>query len=198
MTDTKPRLGVIIGQTRDSRFADKPAAWLMDKLAADGRFDAELVDLKDFDLPFFNEVASNLWAPSEDPRALAWQAKVAEFDAYVFITAEYNHSITASLKNALDQAYTEWAHKPFAAVGYGGVGAARAIEHLRTIGVELHMVPVRNAVHIGGAEFFRVLPQFGNEDIKAIEDALMQGFNGMMDDLEWWTNATRTARAAAA
>lgn len=116
MTETRPKLGVIIGQTRDSRLADKPARWLMRKLEDDGRFDAELVDLRDFDLPFFNEVSSNLYVPSQDPKAVAWQAKVAEFDAYVFLTAEYNHSISGALKNALDQAYTEWNHKPFAAV----------------------------------------------------------------------------------
>lgn len=196
MTDTKPKLGVIIGQTRDARFADKPANWLMGKLEADGRFDAELVDLRDFDLPFFNEMASNLWMPSQDPNAVKWQEKVAEFDAYIFVTAEYNHSISASLKNALDQAYKEWVHKPFAALGYGGVGAARAIEHLRGIGVELQMVPVRSAVHIGGGEFVRVMPHLGNEEIEAIEEALIQGFQAMVDDLEWWTKATKTARSA--
>jgi len=196
MTDTKPKLGVIIGSTRDARFADKPATWLMKKLKEDGRFDAELVDLRDFDLPFFNEMASNLWVPSEDPKALAWQAKVAEFDAFVFLTAEYNHSLPASLKNALDQAYNEWVHKPFAAVGYGGVGAARAVEHLRAVGIELQMVPVRSAVHIGGGEFMRVSPMFGNEDMEAIEEALMSGFDGMLADLEWWTNTTRAARTA--
>lgn len=196
MTETRPKLGVIIGQTRDSRLADKPARWLMRKLEDDGRFDAELVDLRDFDLPFFNEVSSNLYVPSQDPKAVAWQAKVAEFDAYVFLTAEYNHSISGALKNALDQAYTEWNHKPFAAVGYGGVGAARAIEHLRAIRVELQMVPVKSAVHIGGAEFIRILPQFGDESMEAIEEALLHGFGSMVDDLAWWTNATRAARAA--
>ena len=101
----KPRLGIIVGSTRDSRFADKPTAWLLKKIAQDGHFDTEVVDIKAFNLPFFNELASNMHIPSEDPAALEWQAKIAQFDAYVFITAEYNHSIPASLKNALDQRY---------------------------------------------------------------------------------------------
>ena len=105
--------------------------------------DVELVDLRDFDLPLFDEVASNAWVPSADPRALAWQKKMAEFDGYIFVVAEYNRSITGALKNALDQAYVEWARKPMGAIAYGSMGGARALEHLRTIAVELQMVPIR-------------------------------------------------------
>lgn len=147
---SKPKIAVIIGSTRKTRFADKPAAWLMEQVAKRDDMEFELVDLRDYELPFFDEMASNLWMPSSDPKAVAWQNKVGEFDGYIVLTAEYNHSITGALKNALDQAYKEWNHKPMAAVGYGGVGAARAIEHLRGIAVELQMVPTRNAVHLGG------------------------------------------------
>ena len=105
MTTRKPRIAVIIGSTRDSRFADKPAAWMLEQVESHGAFDAELVDLRDFDLPLFNEAASNLWAPSQDPAAVAWQDKLREFDGFIFVVAEYNHSITGALKNALDQSY---------------------------------------------------------------------------------------------
>lgn len=194
--DQKPRLGVIIGSTRSTRFADKPAAWLMARLQADGRFDAELVDLRDYDLPFFNEAASSAWVPSQDPRAIAWQRKIASFDAYLFVVAEYNHSITGALKNALDQAFVEWNHKPFAALGYGGVGGARAVEHLRGIGVELQMVPVRHAVHIGGGELLKVHPMGQNGPMSDIEAVLSPSLENLLTELDWWTAATVARRRA--
>ena len=198
MSKIKPRLGVIIGSTRDSRFADKPASWLMQKIADDGHFEAELIDLRDFDLPFFNEIASNLHIPSKDSKVLAWQEKVAEFDAFVFVTPEYNYSIPASLKNALDQAYKEWNHKPFSVLGYGGLGAARAVQDLRGIGCALQMVPLSAGIHIGGSEFLRVHPMGKNEPFEALDGILAPSLGSMFDQLEWWTDATRSARLAKA
>src|SRR5208282_4145881 len=160
---SKLKTAVIIGSTRDARFAPKPAQWIFDVARQREELEVELVDLKEFNLPLFNEKATNLWMPSEDQRAVAWQKKIGEFDGYIFVVAEYNRSVSGSLKNALDQAYKEWIHKPAAYVGYGSVGAARAIEHLRLINIELQMVPVRSAVHIGGSEFFKVFPRGGNQ-----------------------------------
>jgi len=191
---SKPKIAVILGSTRDSRFGPVPAKWIFEQAKRREDLDVEFVDLKDFDLPFFNEMASDLWMPSKDPRAVAWQNKVAEFDGYIFVVAEYNRSITASLKNALDQAYRGWVHKPAAYVGYGSVGAARAVEHLRLINVELQMVPVRSAVHISGSEFFKVFPMGGNQPISAIEEAILPSAKDMLDQLTWWTKATKAAR----
>ncbi len=191
----KPRVAVIVGSTRDSRFADKPANWIFDLARRRPDWDVELVDLRDFDLPLFNEKASNAWMPSADPRAVAWQNKLATFDAYIFVTAEYNRSITGALKNALDQAYKEWVRKPMAVVGYGATGAARAAEHLRTIAIELQMVPIRHGVHILGADFFKVHPMGANAPIAEIEANILPGAKAMLDDLDWWTRATMAARA---
>ncbi|HMQ40278.1 MAG TPA: NAD(P)H-dependent oxidoreductase [Paracoccus sp. (in: a-proteobacteria)] len=193
---SKPKIAVIIGSTRKTRFADKPAAWLMEQVAKRDDMAFELVDLRDYELPFFDEMASNLWMPSSDPKAVAWQNKVGEFDGYIVLTAEYNHSITGALKNALDQAYKEWNHKPMAAVGYGGVGAARAIEHLRGIAVELQMVPTRNAVHLGGGEFMKVSPLGQNGDMAEVDEVLQPSLNALLDELAWWAKATMAARAA--
>ncbi|MGR3795246.1 NADPH-dependent FMN reductase [Vannielia sp. SX4] len=193
---TTPKIAIIIGSTRDSRFGEKPAKWLLERAQKRDDFEVELVDLADFDLPFFNEKASNAWMPSEDPKAVAWQEKIAEFDGYIFVTAEYNHSITGALKNALDQAYKEWVHKPMGALGYGGVGAARAVEHLRAIGVELQMVPVRNAVHIAAGSFMKVHPMGENAEISTIEDAIGGSADALFDDMAWWAKATKTAREA--
>lgn len=194
----KPHIAVIIGSTRDSRFADKPAAWLFENVQKREDMTFELVDLRDYDLPLFNEVASNAWVPSQDPNVVKWQQKLAEFDGYIFLTAEYNHSITGSLKNALDQAYKEWTHKPAAAMGYGGVGAARAIEHLRGIAVELQMVPLRNAVHLGGGEFFKVSPLGANGPMSEVDGTLQPSLKAMLDELLWWSEATMAQRAKTA
>lgn len=190
----KPKIAVIISSTRDTRFADKPANWILELAKQRPEIDVELVDLRDFDLPFFNEVASNAWVPTKDPKAVTWQKKVAEFDGYIFVVAEYNRSITGALKNALDQAYTEWNRKAAAYIGYGSVGGARAIEHLRLISVELQMVPVRSGVHIGGSEFYTVWGGGANQPMSAIEGVIGNSAKDMLDQLIWWTDATKTAR----
>lgn len=190
----KPRIAVIISSTRKTRFADKPAQWLLEK-ARQRDWEVELLDLRDFDLPFFDEVASNAWAPSQDPKVIAWQKKIATFDGFLFVVAEYNRSITGALKNALDQAYVEWNRKPMAALGYGSTGAARALEHLRTISVELQMVPVRPAIHIMGSELMKVHPMGANGPISEIEPVLEGSLKATLDDLDWWTRATMAARS---
>lgn len=193
---SKPRIAVIIGSTRAARFADKPADWFMGKVADHPELDFELVDLRDFKLPLFDEVASNAWAPSTSPKAQRWQEAVKGYDGYVFVVAEYNHSITGALKNALDQDYVGWNRKPFGAVAYGSMGGARALEHLRQIGVELQMVPLRNAVHIGGGDFFKVWAGGQNAPISEIEKNLKGSLDGMLNELVWWTKATKAAREA--
>jgi len=192
----KPKIALIIGSTRKSRFADIPAAWMLTQAQAREDMEVELVDLRDFDLPLFDEMASNLWMPSSDPRAVAWQNKLAGFDGFIFVVAEYNRSVTGSLKNALDQAYKEWVRKPFTAIAYGSVGGTRAMEHLRLIGIELQMVPTRNAVHLGMGDFFKVHPGMGGSGNMAdVEANLLPAAKASLDDLVWWAKATMAAKA---
>ncbi len=193
---TLPRLALVIGSTRPQRFADKPADWLLEQAGRRSDFTLERLDLRDFDLPFFAEMSSNLHSPSVDERVLAWQDAIRPYDGYIFVVAEYNHSITAALKNALDQAYVEWIRKPFSALGYGGTGAARAVEHLRGIGVELQMVPSKFGAHIGGSDLFAVHPFGGNAPISEIAPAIQPSVDAMFDDLVWWATVLREARAA--
>lgn len=195
---SKPRIAVIVGSTRPTRFADTPAQWILKQAQARGDMDVELVDLRDHPLPFFDEMASNLWMPSKNPQAIRWQETIGRFDGYIFVVAEYNHSITGVLKNALDQAYKEWNRKPFTAIGYGGTGASRAIEHLRLIGVELQMVSTHAAVHIGGVDFMTVYPMFGNKPIAQIEANLLPSAKTALDELLWWAKATMAAKAGGA
>jgi NAD(P)H-dependent FMN reductase len=195
---SKPKIGVIIGSTRPTRFADAPARWILKQAQARGDMDATLIDLRDHPLPFFDEMASNMWMPSKNPEAIRWQETVGQFDGYIFVVAEYNRSITGALKNALDQAYKEWNRKPFTAIGYGSTGASRAIEHLRLIGVELQMVSTHAAVHIGGSDFMTIHPMFGNKPIEEIEGHLLASAKTALDELVWWAKATTAAKAAAA
>lgn len=194
---TKPKIALIISSTRATRFADVPAQWMLQKVRERDDMAVELVDLRDHPLPFFNEMASNAWVPTQDPAAQAWQKKVGAFDGYIFVLAEYNRSITATLKNALDQAYVEWAHKPFGAISYGSMGGANALGHLQNIGVELQMVPVRNNVRIGGSDFFKVHPGMGGSgNLGDIEGVIAPAAKALLDDISWWAGATMAARQA--
>ena len=192
---SKPRIAVIVGSTRPTRFADKPAQWMLKQAQARDDIEVELVDLRDHPLPFFDEIASNMWMPSQNPEAVRWQQTIGRFDGYIFVVSEYNHSITGVLKNALDQAYREWTRKPFTAIGYGAVGAARAVEHLRSIAVELQMVSTHAAVHIGGGDFMAVHPMGGNQAIEDVEAHLLPSAKTALDELVWWAKATMAAKA---
>lgn len=189
----KPRIGVIIGSTRPGRFGDKPAAWIAERAKATGEFDIELIDLRDYKLPFFDEQMSPAWAPSKDETAQEWQKKIASLDGFIITAAEYNRSPTGVLKNALDYAYNEWNNKPVAFVGYGGVGGARAVEQLRLIAVELQMAPIRNGVHIVWADYARIAAgEVTFDDLPH----LVQASDDMLKQFGWWTKALTAARNA--
>ena len=191
---SNPKIAIILSTTRATRFADGPAKWIHDLAAARGDMDVELVDLRDYPMPYFDEPASNAYVPSSDAVAQRWQEKVAEFDGYIFVTAEYNHGISGVLKNALDYAYPEWNRKAAACLGYGSVGGARAVEQLRTNLVELQVAPTRTGVHIQGGDFFDALLKGRDlNDLPYIGDNAV----AMLDELLWWTKALMVARATA-
>src|SRR5262245_14388229 len=185
------KIAIIMGTTRAARFGDKPAKWIKDIASQRDDLILEILDLRDFAMPFFDEVASNAWVPSQNEVAQRWQKKIAEFDGYIFVTAEYNRGVTAVLKNALDYAHPEWNKKPAAFVGYGSVGAARAIEQLRLIAVELQMAPTRTGVHIQGSDFMAAWK--GGKEITELT-YLQQNATDMLDQLAWWANALKAAR----
>jgi NAD(P)H-dependent FMN reductase len=188
---SQPRIGIVISTTREGRFGDKPAAWIAALAAARGDMAVEIVDLRDYPMPFFNETGSPLWTPPKDETALRWARKVAELDGFIFVTAEYNRAPPAVLKNALDYAYKEFNRKPAAYVGYGGVGGARAVEQLRLINVELQMAPTRSGVHIGGADFIGMLMHGKTfADLSHLEPTA----HAMLDELAWWVAALKRAR----
>lgn len=188
---TKPKIGIIVGSTRQARFADKPAQWIYDLAKARGDLDVELVDLRDYPLPFFEEDISPAWGPSKNETAQKWQAKVASLDGYIMTVAEYNRGPTGVLKNTLDYAYNEWNNKPVAFVGYGGVGGARAVEQLRLHAVELQMAPIRAGVHILLPDFMALMQGKAKlGEIPHLED----GARAMLDQFAWWVKALKSAR----
>ena len=186
-----PKIGIIISSTRASRVGEQAARFVESVASKRTELSFEIVDLRDYPMPFFDEVASNAYVPSTNEVAQRWQKKVASFDGYIFVTAEYNNSITGVLKNALDYAYPEWNRKAAAYFSYGSAGGARAVQHLRDICVELQMAPVRHSVLIQGNDFFPIMN--GQKQVKELtylEPLVTQ----MLDQLSWWTVALKDAR----
>lgn len=140
------KIGIIIGSTRPGRVGEGIAEWVFErsKLRNDAEF--ELVDIKDYDLPLLDEPKSASTQEYSKEHTQRWSAKIAEFDGYVFVTPEYNHSVSAALKNALDYLYIEWANKAAGFVSYGTIGGARAVEALRTIMAQFRIADVREQV----------------------------------------------------
>lgn len=189
----KPKIAIIVGSTRPGRFADHPKQWIYDRAVQRGDFEVEILDLRDYPLPLFDEKASPAYVPSENDVARKWQKKLTEFDGFIFTAAEYNRGPTGVLKNALDYAYEEWNKKTAAFVGYGGVGGARSVEQLRLSAIELQMSPIRAGVHIQMPVYMDVA-----KNGKKLEDFdfLNKSADDMLDQLLWWTRALMAAREA--
>ena len=189
-----PHIGIVVGSTREGRFSERAAAWFHGIAARRTDVSVEIIDLRDYPMPFFDEPASPAWVPPKDQAAVRWAAKLAELDGFVFVTPEYNHGYSAVLKNALDYAFQQFNRKPAAFVGYGGVGAARAIEQLRMVAVELQMAPTPKSVNICMTEFLGIWQQ-GKDfaDFPHLEQAAV----ALLDDLSWWSHTLQTGRQAA-
>jgi NAD(P)H-dependent FMN reductase len=190
------KLQIIVGSTREGRQADPVLRWLLPVAQAHGAFEVEVLDLRDWPLPFFQETMATLGdfrnPTYSSPIVKKWNAKIAEGDAFLFITAEYNHSVPGVLKNAIDNVFVSFAfrHKPAAMVGYsGGLGAgARAVEHLAQIAFEAEMHALRNTVIIG-----MVQEAFDKNGVPT-RPALDINLKFLLDDLAWWGDMLKAAR----
>jgi NAD(P)H-dependent FMN reductase len=178
---SKLNIGIILGSTRQGRLSPQVGEWV--KSVADQRGDAnyEIVDIAEYKLPMFGEVDATV-------QATAWNTKLANLDGFIFIVQEYNHSITASLKNALDYAREVWNNKAAGIVSYGSVGGARAAEHLRGILGELSVADVR--VHPALSLF----TDFENGSVFKPADLHLTNVNGMLDQVLAWSGALKTLR----
>ncbi|MFF3610640.1 NADPH-dependent FMN reductase [Streptomyces sp. NPDC002580] len=182
------RVAVVIGSNREGRFGPVVANWLLDRIGERDDFLPEVLDIASVDLP-------TVMSRSPSPEVAAELAKVtpalADADAFVVLTPEYNHSFPAGLKNLIDWHYGEWRAKPVALVSYGGVsGGLRAVEHLRHVFAELHAVTVRDTVsfHGAGAAF---------DEAGTPRDPVgpAAAAKTMLDQLGWWARSLREARA---
>ena len=192
------KLLVIVGSTRPGRAADLVVPWVTSRARAHGGFDVEVADLRDWPLPIFAEHPGTIGDIADptysEPIVRAWNKKVKQADACLVVTPEYNHSIPAVLKNAIDTVWLSYGfrNKPVAAVGYSGsVGAGiRAIEHLAHVLVEAEAVPLRNTVVI---PFVRTA--FGADGEPSDPETGIR-LQVLLDDLAWWSAALEQARAA--
>jgi len=197
-------LKIIIGSTRPGRAADHVAPRIVDRAKEHPAFSVEVLDLRDWPLPLFSETFQTVGDPRNptysDPIIKRWNQRIAEGDAYLFITPEYNHSVPGVLKNAIDSVFASFGfrNKAAAFVGYsGGIAAGvRAIEHLAHIGIEAEMVPLRSTVLIpmvGGAldenGVHEVLKKASLEDLAALWDGVA------FDESPYWLDPARVMKA---
>jgi NAD(P)H-dependent FMN reductase len=180
-------------------WTSRAATWIADRLAAHGDLEVEVVDLRDYPLPFYEEARPPAYTGRDyrTPDMARWGQTIDAADGFVIVTPEYNHGYPAALKNALDHSFVEWQRKPVAFVGYGGVGGARAIEQLRQVVVELEMAPLRHAVHILPDVMRAVRAAAGPAD-PAVFASLEARADLLATELVWWAQALAAARTAPA
>ncbi|HEY0260204.1 MAG TPA: NAD(P)H-dependent oxidoreductase [Lacisediminihabitans sp.] len=182
------KIGIILGSTRPGRNGEAVAKWVTE--IASKRTDAEfeLVDLLDYNLPHLDEAVTASQGRYAGEHTKKWAAKVAEFDGYIFVTPEYNHSTSGALKNAIDYVYAEWNNKAAGFVSYGAAGGTRAVEHLRLIVAELQIADVRAQLALS------LLTDFENYSLftpAPHQEALL---GVVLDQTVAWAGALKTLR----
>jgi NAD(P)H-dependent FMN reductase len=192
------KLAIIIGSTREGRKTDRQAKWAFNTAKQVEGIDAELVDLRDYPMPFFDEPLSPRYNPDRqvDPAAKPWLAKLEEFDAYLFVTAEYNHSITGVLKNAIDYVTSELTHKPAAVISHGSAGGARAMTDLKEILSESRAAVIPVGSPLAVVHMREIIDEEGNMSVEAKANPYgpQGGLNELLIDLKWYSDALSEAR----
>jgi len=182
------KIGIILGSTRPGRVGEAVAKWVYEIASQRKDADFELVDLADYDLPHLDEPVPPSMGHYVHDHTKAWASTIAEFDGFLFVTPEYNHSTSGALKNAIDFLYAEWNNKAAGFVSYGSVGGTRAVEHLRLIMSELQVATVRAQVALSLFTDFENFSTFrpGEHQVLALQTTL--------DQLISWTRALRSVR----
>jgi NAD(P)H-dependent FMN reductase len=182
------KIGIIIGSTRPGRVGEQVAKWYYEiaKKRTDAEF--ELVDIKDYNLPLLDETLPAGWHQYENEHTKKWAAKIGEFDGFVMVTPEYNHSTSGALKNAIDYLAYEWNNKAVGFVSYGSAMGVRAVEHLRLIAGELQMADIRQQVMLSLFTDFEDMSKFIPGENK------LDDVNTQLEQLIAWTNALKPLR----
>jgi len=186
------KIAIIIGSTRPGRNGEAVARWVYEIAQKRGDAEFELVDIKDFNLPLLDEPEPPVMREYTQPHTKAWSAKIDSFDAYVFVTPEYNHATSGALKNAIDFLYREWNNKAAGFVGYGGSGGTRAVENLRLVMGELQIADVRAQVALSFSTDF--------ENFSVFKPAPKQerSVNNMLNQVIAWGGALKILREKSA
>jgi NAD(P)H-dependent FMN reductase len=191
------KLAVITGTSRTGRQTPRQSQWIVNTANKVDGVTAEHVDIKDYPLPFFSEAVSPRYNPDRVPTAdvQAWLDTLAGYDAYIFVTPEYNHSIPGELKNAFDYLTWELKHKPSAVASHGTVGGARAAMHLKEILSEAQSVVIPKFSVVSGMS--EVISEAGELDATVAANPYgPQGqLEGLLDELKWYSDALSAARA---
>lgn len=189
MSEAPVNVAVILGSTRPNRHSEPVARWVLERAARRTDLEAKLIDLALVDLPMYDEPAPPIIGDYAHQHTRAWAATIARYDAFVFVTPEYNRSIPAVLKNAIDFLYGEWNDKAAGFVSYGAdAGGARAIEHLRVVLGELRIADVRTMVPLSLVHDFEDFTHFtpGQTAVAKADEMLAQ--------LASWGRAMRNVR----
>ncbi len=181
------KIAIIIGSTRPGRLGESVARWALELAAQRDDAQFELVDIRDFNLPLLDEPEAASTGRYTKPHTLAWSAKIASFDAFVFVTPEYNHATTGALKNAIDFLWAEWNNKVAGFVSYGSAGGVRAVENLRLIMAELEVVSARKQVMLSLATDFK-------DRVFQPDPRHQKTFYGMLDQMIAWAGALKPLR----
>ena len=197
------KVKIIIGSTRQGRFSEKPAQWIFEEAKKQEGVEAELLDLRDYPMPFYDSPITSSMAQGKYSNEVVkkWAEKINDGDAFIIVTPEYNHGYPAVLKNALDWLYPEWNKKAVGFISYGSAMGTRSVEQLRQVAVELQMAPIKNAIHIPTEIFIAAMMSkepTGPEIFHPIHEG-MRGDRVQMffDDLLWWAKVLKEARIKA-
>src|ERR1700726_1029230 len=182
------KIAIILGSTRPNRNGEAVAKWVYEIAQKRSDAESELVDIKDFNLPLLDEPMPPSMGQYSKPHTKAWAAKIGSFDAYVFVTPEYNHGTSGALKNAIDFLFAEWNNKAAGFVSYGGASGARAVEQLRLVLAEVQMATVRNQVLLS------MYTDFENFSVFKPGPTKEQAVNDMLDQLIAWGGALKPLR----
>ena len=185
------KIAVILGSTRPGRNGKAVADWVVAQARGRAGATYELVDLLDYPLPHLDEPLPPSMGQYAGAHTEAWARKISAYDAFVFVTPEYNHSTSGALKNAIDFLFAEWNNKAAGFVSYGAVGGARAVEHLRLVMGELKVADVRNQVTLSLITDFKNYSEFTPADYHVAE------VGTMLDQVVSWSNALSVVRDAA-
>lgn len=182
------KIAIIIGSTRPGRIGEAVGKWVYEQSKSRTDAEFELVDIVDYNLPLLDEPYPPMMNQYSKEHTKVWAKKIGEFDGYIFVTPEYNHSPCAALKNAIDYLNVEWNNKAAGFVSYGSEGGARAVEHLRQVFGELRVATVRDQVLLSLYTDFIDMNEF-DPDPRHKEEAQL-----LFDSVISWSKALKTIR----